>query len=190
MADPYFFGYGSLVNAATHEFPDTNPARIRGWRRAWRHTDLRQVAFLTVIPDVECEIEGVIAHVPNNDWVALDEREWAYDRLPATQDVTHGLDRTLDVAIYAVPAERHSPVSAAHPILMSYLDVVLQGYLRVFGTAGADRFIETTAGWHTPVLNDRARPRYPRNQTLTADERDFVDDRLARLGASIMAEDG
>ncbi len=34
MADPYFFGYSSLVNLATHDFPDPRPATLRGWRRA------------------------------------------------------------------------------------------------------------------------------------------------------------
>uniref|UniRef100_UPI000A5B3968 DnaB-like helicase C-terminal domain-containing protein n=1 Tax=Leisingera sp. F5 TaxID=1813816 RepID=UPI000A5B3968 len=45
MEHPYFFGYGSLVNAATHDFSDPQPAHLSGWRRAWRHTDLRPVAF-------------------------------------------------------------------------------------------------------------------------------------------------
>lgn len=189
MADPYFFGYGSLVNSATHDFPDPHPASIRGWRRAWRHTDLRQVAFLTVIADPDCTIDGMIAHVPDDDWAALDQREWAYDRVPATAAVTHGLNRDLDIAIYTVPPERHSPVGADHPILMSYLDVVVQGYLHAFGPDGADRFFATTDGWQTPVLNDRARPRYPRHQHLRPDETTFVDDRLARLGVRVVQQD-
>lgn len=186
MADPYFFGYGSLVNRATHDFPDPNPASIRGWRRMWQHTDLRQVAFLTVVPDAGCEIEGMIAHVPQDDWEALDQREWAYDRLPATADVTHTLARPLEIAIYAVPETRHAPASAEHPILMSYLDVVFQGYLHEFGPEGVDRFIATTGGWDTPVLNDRAQPRYPRHQRLSDAERSLVDARLAALGARIL----
>ena len=91
MADPYFFGYGSLVNLSTHDFPDPRPARLKGWRRAWRHTDLRPVAFLTAIPDPDAEIDGMIAHVPGDDWAALDEREWAYDRILATHAVIHPL---------------------------------------------------------------------------------------------------
>lgn len=185
MADPYFFGYGSLVNSATHDFPDAQPASIKGWRRAWRHTDLRQVAFLTVIPDAQCQIEGMIAHVPGDDWAALDRREWAYDRVPATHAVTHGITRDLDIAVYVVPPDRHSAAAAEHPVLLSYLDVVVQGYLQVFGQEGADRFFATTDGWDTPILNDRANPRYPRHQTLTRAERGFVDDSLARIGATV-----
>lgn len=186
MADPYFFGYGSLVNAATHDFSDPRPAVLRGWRRAWRHTDLREVAFLTAIPDPETEIEGMIAHVPGGDWVALDQREWAYDRIPATEAVTHAVPREIEIAVYAVPESRHTSDRTLYPILMSYLDVVVQGYLREFGEGGADRFFATTDGWDAPILNDRAAPRYPRNQQLNAAETRFVDDRLALVGATVV----
>lgn len=186
MADPYFFGYGSLVNLATHDFPDPRPARLKGWRRAWRHTDLRKVAFLTAVPDPVCEIDGMIAHVPRNDWTALDQREWAYDRVLATQAVTHPLSQEVEIAVYAVPDERHRQPSEQHPILLSYVDVVLQGYLRAFGTDGADRFIATTDGWETPILDDRAEPRYPRHQQLNPDETAFVDDRLRAVSAAII----
>lgn len=186
MADPYFFGYGSLVNLSTHDFPDPRPARLKGWRRAWRHTDLRPVAFLTAVPDSASEIDGMIAHVPKNDWVALDKREWAYDRIPATQSVTHPLTRDVDIAVYAVPHHKQTAANARHPLLLSYIDVVVQGYLRAFGRDGADRFFATTDGWGAPILNDRAEPRYPRHQQLRSDETDFVDDRLTRLSAKII----
>ncbi|WP_170427092.1 gamma-glutamylcyclotransferase family protein [Ruegeria arenilitoris] len=186
MADPYFFGYGSLVNLSTHDFPDPRPALLKGWRRAWRHTDLRPVAFLTAVPDAASEIEGMIAHVPKNDWVALDEREWAYDRVPATQSITHPLKHEVEIAVYAVPHDKHNAPSNHHPLLLSYIDVVVQGYLRAFGEEGADRFFETTDGWDAPILNDRAEPRYPRHQQLKPTETEFVDDRLNRIAARIV----
>ncbi len=186
MADPYFFGYGSLVNLATHDFPDPRPARLKGWRRAWKHTDLRPVAFLTAVPDPGSEIEGMIAHVPKNDWAALDEREWAYDRVPATHSITHPLAHDVEIAVYAVPHQRHSEPTDQHPLLLSYIDVVVQGYLRAFGEEGAERFFTTTDGWGAPILNDRAEPRYPRHQQLKPDETRFVDDRLQHLSATII----
>lgn len=187
QTDPYFFGYGSLVNRATHDFADPRPATLTGWRRAWRHTDLRQVAFLTAIPDAGCTIEGMIARVPGADWAALDEREWAYDRVPASDAVSHPVEGVLDIAVYAVPDHRHSSESSDYPILLSYVDVVVQGYLREFGSAGADRFFATTEGRDLTILNDRAEPRYPRHQQLSADETAFVDERLAALGVRIVA---
>ncbi|GHG88373.1 gamma-glutamylcyclotransferase [Pseudodonghicola xiamenensis] len=188
MADPYFFGYGSLVNTSTHDFDDPRPARLTGWRRAWRHTDLRPVAFLTAIPDPQAVIEGMIAHVPNGDWVALDQREWAYDRLPASDAVSHAIPHEIDIAVYAVPDHRQSNETIRHPILLSYLDVVVQGYLREFGAEGAARFFATTDGWDAPILNDRAAPRYPRHQHLSPAEAAFVDDRLTTLGATVVPE--
>lgn len=186
MADPYFFGYGSLVNQATHDFTNPQPARIKGWRRAWRHTDLRPVAFLTAIPDPDCEIEGLIAHVPRNDWDALDQREWAYSRILVTDSVTHPLKHDVEIAVYAVPEGRHTVPSDTYPILLSYIDVVVQGYLRQYGPDGADRFFATTDGWEAPILNDRADPRYPRHQMLSPSDREFVDDRLGRLGVRLI----
>lgn len=188
MKDPYFFGYGSLVNTATHDFPDPHPARLRGWRRAWRHTHLRPVAFLTAIPDEECEIDGLIAHVPGGDWAALDAREWAYDRVGVTHLVTHQVPRDLDIAVYAVPEGRLLVPSSAHPVLLSYLDVVVQGFSRVFGEAGVERFFDTTTGWDAPILDDRSAPRYPRHQPLTSAETALVDAGLARIGARVVTD--
>ncbi|WP_425045129.1 gamma-glutamylcyclotransferase family protein [Primorskyibacter sp. S87] len=188
-ATPYFFGYGSLVNGATHDFPDLQPARLKGWRRAWRHTDLRPVAFLTAIPDPDTEIDGMIAHVPNDDWSALDQREWAYDRIPATGSITHPIKHPVEIAVYAVPPNRQAEPSNRHPVLLSYLDVVVQGYLRNYGVEGARRFFETTDGWDAPVLDDRIEPRYPRHQQLRPEETNFVDRELACRTRVISAAD-
>lgn len=184
MKDAFFFGYGSLVNRATHHFADAHRASVRGWRRAWRHTDLREVAFLTVVPDADSAIDGLIAGVPGDDWAALDEREAAYGRVPVSDHVDHPLPHRPEIAIYAIEAGKHRAPTQDHPILLSYIDVVLQGYLHEFGTEGAQRFLDTTDGWHAPVLDDRAAPIYPRHQSLTVTERDFVDDALATLGVT------
>lgn len=185
---PYFFGYGSLVNYTTHDFPDPHPARLSGWRRAWRHTDLRPVAFLTAIPAPECEIDGMIAGVPKGDWAALDEREWAYDRLPATENVRHDLSQPVDISVYVVPERNHRTPTEHFPILMSYLDVVVQGYLREFGEDGALRFFATTDGWDAPVLDDRSEPRYPRHRKLTTDQTAFVDEQLAARNVRLVKD--
>lgn len=185
MQDAYFFGYGSLVNCATHDFTDAHAARLAGWRRVWRHTDLRPVAFLTVVPDPGSEIEGLIAPVPGADWAALDRREAAYLRAPAADQVRHDLPHRPEIAVYTIPEGRHGAPDAARPVLLSYLDVVVQGYLREFGEDGVRRFFETTHGWDAPILDDRAAPRYPRHLPLSADERALTDSHLARLDARI-----
>lgn len=183
MKDPFFFGYGSLVNRATHDYPDAYPARLSGWRRVWRHTALREVAFLSVEPAYGVVLEGLIAKVPGADWANLDEREWAYDRLNANEQVFHDAPIKADVHVYSI--HRRHGTDARFSIRLSYLDTVVQGYLREFGTRGAEAFFETTAGWDAPVMDDRASPIYARHQPLTASERDFVDASLRNLSAQV-----
>ncbi len=186
MSDAFFFGYGSLVNRRTHDFPEAHPARVSGWRRAWRHSPLRDVSFLTVVPSPGAVIDGLIAAVPGADWTALDERERAYHRHPVTRAVAHPVGRDIEVAIYAIPGVDQAVPSAAHPVLLSYVDVVVQGFLTEFGEAGVRHFFETTDGWEVPILDDRAAPRYRRAQSLSGAERNMVDDGLARVGAGIV----
>ena len=168
---PRFFGYGSLVNRRTHAYPDARATSVADWRRAWRHTARRDVAYLTATPDPGGRIDGLSAGVPGADWTALDLREAAYLRatLPSGE------------AIYHIPDGMHGAPDAAHPILMSYLDVVVQGFLDEFGEAGVERFFATTDGWDAPLRDDRAAPTYPRAQTLGREERAVVDRWLARV---------
>ncbi len=184
MSDPFFFGYGSLVNIDTHSYRRTAPAKVTGWRRAWRHTQLRDVAFLTVVPDETAQIEGLIAAVPNADWAALDEREAGYSRqrLESSQ-ISHEHLEPVGVELYETRTDLDA--STQHPILLSYLDVVVQGYARVFGQDGAARFFETTSGWDAPILDDRANPQYPRHKILTKAESDLVNDHLSALSARV-----
>lgn len=186
MQDPFFFGYGSLVNRATHSYPRSAPAQVRGWRRVWTHTKLRKLAFLSVHPAHGEEIDGLIAAVPGHDWAALDARERAYDR----QLVTDHTAPVKDVHIYAVTPDHKDTPEARHPILLSYIDVVVQGFLHEFGPHGAQRFFDTTDGWDTPVLDDRDAPIYPRHQTLSAAETAFVDAQLAQRGVCIVTAVG
>jgi len=175
-----FFGYGSLVNAATHGFTATAPATLTGWRRAWRHTRHRPVSFLTAVPAGPGDaLLGLVAHVPGDDWTALDEREYAYRRVMVTEATRahHGPPRET-VAVYAIAEGEHARPRIDNPVLQSYLDTVLQGYLRVFGPEGVTHFIETTDGWDAPVLQDRDAPRYPRATTLEPAERALIDDAL------------
>lgn len=185
MKHPHFFGYGSLVNRNTHSFAPIHASQITGWRRIWQRAPNRPAAFLSVIAAPGSMIDGVIAPVPNDDWVALDAREFSYARLAVTDAVQHAARDVRDISIYAIPPEHAAAPDKDHPILLSYVDAVLQGYLREFGEAGAERFCATTEGWNTPVLNDRAAPVYPRAQRLTMVEQTFVDDMLLTLRAKV-----
>jgi hypothetical protein len=180
---PHVFGYGSLVNRATHAMTPAYPARLTGWRRVWVHTPVRPVAFLSVERAAGVTIEGLVAAVEGADWTALDAREQAYQRLPLEPaTVEHAGPAGVVPEVYAVPRARAAAPNRLHPVLLSYLDTVVQGFIREFGPAGAARFFDTTAGWEAPILDDRAAPRYPRAQALSRAERAAVDDGLARLG--------
>lgn len=176
---PWFFGYGSLVNRATHDYPDARPARLNGWRRTWVRTELREVVFLSVEPAPGHCIDGLIARVPGADWTALDIRETGYARRDASAHVHHDAG-TADIAVYQVPEDVQRDGSM-HTILLSYLDVVVQGFLREFGEAGVEAFFATTDNWHVPVVDDRGAPRYSRAQTISAAERRLTDRLLAQV---------
>lgn len=185
--DPFFFGYGSLVNTATHIYDRHHRARLSGWRRVWRHTPFRDMAFLTAEPCEGVAIDGLIAAVPGADWAALDLRETGYDRMPLTVGLSHEAADAGEIAVYHIPVDKHGPADGVRPILLSYLDVVVEGYLQVFGAEGGRHFFDTTAGWDGPILNDRAAPRYPRAQLLTEAETAVVDAELGKLGVEVVA---
>jgi hypothetical protein len=166
-----FFGYGSLVNTATHPYGGVRRERIEGWRRVWRHTAHHAFAYLTAEQARDAAIDGLSADVPDGDWLALDTREAGYVREPLP----------VGPSIYHIPDGMHPAPKAPKPILLSYLDVVVQGYAQQFGTEGVKRFFETTTGWNAPIFDDRDEPQYPRAQPLSSTERALVDDWLKRV---------
>jgi len=155
---PHFFGYGSLVNRGTHCYGDIQRASLPGWRRVWRHaTGLGYVALSAEPAAPENVIEGLVASVPQADWTALDCREMGYDR--------HDISRQcrVEVPLSKIEIYQMRPDLAAvpgpdHPIPLSYLDIVVEGYLEQFGRNGVARFFRTTDGWDAPFLDDRAAP--------------------------------
>ncbi len=181
--EPYFFGYGSLVHRGTHDYPDASRAQLSGWRREWCATTLRDVAFLSVKPCEKTIIDGLVARVPNADWSALDIRERAYDRHEVSDRIEVAKDMAPQIQVYAV-ANQNRDGTSPRVLLLSYIDVVVQGFLREFGNAGVRRFFETTDGWQANVVDDRSDPRYSRHQSLTPSEREFVDHLLIEYGAN------
>ena len=171
MTHPRFFGFGSLVNCATHSYPNTRAATLRGWRREWICTEGRGIAYLSARPIPGAEIEGLTADVPNGDWAALDARETGYGRQVLE---AQAIDDTEETWVYAVP-ENDRVSRQDHVILQSYLDVVLQGFQRQSGEAGLRQFFATTDGWDVPVFDDRAKPRYPRHQVIPKADLELFD---------------
>ncbi len=183
MSEVFIFGYGSLVNRATHDYAAAHRATLSGWRRAWRHTTRRDVAFLNVVPEPGHVLQGVVLGVPH---VApdLDRREYAYSRTDVTEVVEHPMAGRPPVSLFAIPPDAGEGCGG-HVLLLSYIDVVVQGYLREYGDDGVREFFETTEGWGAPVIDDRAAPRYPRAQPVDDRLTGLVDHWLARVGAAV-----
>jgi cation transport regulator ChaC len=186
MQNSYFFGYGSLVNRSTHVHAPVHRATLHGWHRAWRAVPERSLCYLTAVYDGTSSLQGLIAPVPGDTWAELDRREAAYDRHPATHALTHHSD-AQSVVVYAIDPVRHRAPGPENPILLSYLDVVIAGYLAEYGPEGPAQFFQTTSGWQAPVLDDRAAPRYARARPLTDEVRALTDAGLHALNSRIIS---
>jgi hypothetical protein len=174
MQTPYFFGYGSLVNINTHSYRPYEKKTIKGWRRKWCYTKLRQVPFLSAHFVNKGQISGLIAAVPDNDWSALDQRETGYHRTRIPLKLEEGTSK-IEVQIYHVPSENISNKKPTKGIILSYLDCVVKGYLEQYGEEGVADFFATTDGWDCQAFDDRLKPIYPRHVELTKSERHLVD---------------
>ncbi len=188
-----YFGYGSLVNDKTRNAESFGLAgRLKGYRRHWSiwKASLEREAFglggiaaLSVSADKEAMIDGLLIfdkkdHLPN-----VDKREAQYDRLELDLNdfqTEHTIPEGVKTYIYV---GRPADVTVSHPdypILQSYVDAVMQGFIDKFGTEGLNRFVDETSGWETPVVQDRDEPFYPRHVALSATELDLVERALVR----------
>lgn len=180
-----YFGYGSLVNAQTRcQEGVTQLVTLKGWVRQWKQcieTPFGQVCSLTIAPKPGSDIDGVLVCEPLDKLAALDAREIGYSRYALTpQDFSCEKPDSLPDSTYvyqSLPA-CYRPACNDYPILQSYVDCVVQGFIACYGIAGAQRFIHSTEGWDGPILNDRHAPHYPRAVTLTIEQLALIDDLL------------
>jgi hypothetical protein len=79
-------------------------------------------------------------------------------------------DNNTNPNIWVYVPKRPVPPDASHPILQSYVDIILRGCLETGGEAMARSFIATTSGWFHPSpdgtpphwVDDRVTPLYKR----------------------------
>jgi hypothetical protein len=186
-----YFGYGSLVNRDTlrTDFLHAQPVRLHGWRRCWRprqHGDPiftdPPTSLLSARQVADGFIDGLLVFDRKSNLPSVDERERTYDRIAVSHDRLEGLGEDLPrCTVYVYEAQTNAaPHDPQHPILRSYLDAVLQGFLREFGQTGVQHFLDTTDGFERSVHDDRHDPRYPRSVRLSDNERVFFDTLLDR----------
>ncbi len=179
-----YFGYGSLVNPATHrtEIIGYSKATLKGWRREWLarpDNSFGNVVLLSVKRCENSEIDGLVVLDHAHNQPALDERESNYDRHTVSARALAGLKdfytSQVETSIYV--ASHFPQVDNAHEfcILRSYLDAVMQGYLHHFGEEGVARFVQSTDNFHFAICEDRHNPRYPRFVETSKSEQKLFD---------------
>lgn len=185
-----YIGYGSLVNRETlrTDYVHAQPVRLHGWRRCWRPRmqgdpipSRTQTSLLSARQVPDSVIDGLLVFDKLSNLPAVDEREATYDRITVPIERMEVLGGPIpDCVVYVYKARTNTAQDdPEHPILQSYLDAVLQGYLREFGTQGVHDFIASTDGFERDIHIDRHDPIYTRPVTLEDHERHMFDSLLA-----------
>lgn len=191
-----YFGYGSLVNDRTRN-PDSFgiAGRLKGFRRHWtiwsagperQLFGFEGVAALSVSEDPTSAIDGLLVFDHKSHLPKVDEREVHYDRTifdMADFESDEIVPQGVETYIYLGWSADITRLDPSAPILQSYCDAVMQGFLHKFGEQGLTRFIQETEGWDIPVVMDREQPLYPRHVTLSEAERLQVDAALDAANA-------
>lgn len=173
----FLLGYGSLIDTSSREGTagyklDAVPVRISaafGYRRVWNArargwTALGLAEAAAGRP--AAAINGVLFPVDEVSLPRFDRRESGYDRVAVPNGMVASLSwlrlpEQGTIWIYVPKAGEKAPEpDAAHPIVQSYVDLVLGGALG-YGEAFAREVIETTFGWTPYWLDDRVTARRP-----------------------------
>ncbi|MEN3791803.1 gamma-glutamylcyclotransferase family protein [Fulvimarina sp. MAC3] len=183
-----YFGYGSLVNRRTlrTQFLAIRRAEARGWQRFWQPRDpTAEMALLSVQPNPDEAVHGVVVYDLIDNLPSLDEREAGYNRQiidPQALTIENPPLADMSVFIYEATPGASDAVELGSAILQSYLDAVMQGFRELYGDDGLKRFVERTQGFETRLLRDRSAPRYPRSVALQADEAELFDSLVSARG--------
>ena len=185
-----YFGYGSLVNRTTHrtETHGAIRAAVRGWRRHWQDRSYKAEHAISMLSvkaesDDEHSLPGLLVFDQMQNLPALDEREGGYDRrVVHASDIELEIDFGFEGPIFIYEARPPVHENRRHGILQSYLDAVLQGYLKEYGENYVHRFLVDTHAFHAPVIRDRHAPRYSRHVATSDEERLLFDALLGEHG--------
>lgn len=180
LAEPptdFIIGYGSLINSASRNSTASAPipaipVRILpsfGYIRAWNS---RADAFTSLglrkpgPGERALTINGVLYPVNSAELPKYDQREAHYHRVevPASQIEAVGWQRLPEAGhlwtYVPLASDPQGEPDADHPLLQSYIDVVIEGGLE-YGEDFAREIIETSDGWSRFWLNDRELARRP-----------------------------
>jgi len=192
------WGHRALINAHTRsEQTPGNDAIHAANHSGWTVLSVEHRGYKADLPGKSVgAVEGMIVTVDRTELPALDAREKGYKRLELarsdfefmdTGDIESGhssstlADAVAETIYMYVSEEKNAAYACAEfPLLQSYVDCVMAGFESEFGSAGLQRFIDTTLGWSAPMLEDRSDPRYVRSVSLCAQQARRYDNLLAK----------
>ncbi len=165
----YLFGYGSLISkdsrCKTGITGKSYVVRMKGLKRVWNiNIKLVPTTAVGVVKDENSICNGIIVEINENEIPKFDEREGKeYKRIKLDiKDVEFlGNDKFDNGIIWVYVPKKPGIADDKHPILQSYVDVIVSGCLEV-NEAFAKEFVRTTYGWNN-WINDRSNPRYTRH---------------------------
>ena len=122
-------------------------------------------------------IDGLLIYDRLDYLPEVDRREATYDRVEVSLDRLKARGDIPDnFPIYIYEAHTNcAPHDPGAPILQSYLDAVMQGFLHEFGEGGVHGFLHSTDGFDRPIRVDRHEPVYSRAVDLPDHQRSFFD---------------
>lgn len=177
----YIFSYGSLINkeslALTIGENNAGKAKtviIKGYERGWRnHVHPENRTGLGIIKNEKAKVNGVIFEVDEKYLLDLDKREYGFERREIlNQNHVHGKLWAYFVIDPKIPTYKY-------PIALTYVDTVISGCLTQ-SEDFAREFLENTANWEYPFVNDRANPRFPRRASLKQNQLDTINGLLKK----------
>lgn len=189
------FAYGSLLNKNTWSFEaDLELVNLKGWIRQWRQVvqiDKGKICALTIYPNSNATIEGILLKVDEATELLLNGREIGYEKTILTGkniiEQSTKKQLTKETAITYIGSKTTAVwASKEAPILLSYIDVVAKGYYDLFGWEGVINFFSSTQGWNLPILDDRDKPIYPRAAKHDKHFLKFIDQQLLIHSKKVM----
>lgn len=192
------FAYGSLLHKSTWSFDaEIEMVSLQGWVRQWNQVvplDGGAITALSISPHPKKSIKGIILKVDKSTLESIGGREVGYNKTILAAGSLTSLNPKrplLNDRIMAYTASKETKIWANKkaPILLSYIDVVAQGYFNLYGWEGLLHFFKSTQGWDLPILNDRKAPLYPRATTHDIGFLDLIDQQILLHSKLLYDED-
>ena len=179
LAKPqYIVGYGSLMQSASKrstepEAGENLPVLVTGFQRAWNTHGVYPTCFLGVQQSPSATmVAALYRSFPEDGKLGADAREIDYCRVAVPSGSVKMLDGSSvpansQIWVYVNKPGTLKKPDEGHPIVQSYVDIVIIGCLELQARVAdpefdfVEQFVKTTAGWSQHWVNDRLYPRRP-----------------------------